>query len=119
MIRNIQFGLIISVSTYILITFISFLITKSIQLETIRLWGFGLSLLLFIASFPLYKSAYHAGKVANPTYTTYIPPDEHLHHKIQHDYEATKKRIEGSYQGIFIWASLITLLITILLAILF
>ncbi|ADU32174.1 hypothetical protein [Evansella cellulosilytica] len=78
-----------------------------------------MSLLLFIGSFPLYKSTYHAGTVANPSYTSYLPPEEHLQHKIQHNYEASKKRKEGSYQGIFIWASLFTLLITILLAVLF
>ncbi|MFA9556413.1 hypothetical protein ACERII_03765 [Evansella sp. AB-rgal1] len=117
MIKNIKYGTLLSLSIYVLIALISILYTNTFDLEIIKMWGFGVTLLLFFGSFPFYQTVYHAGKVSNPTYTVHIPPDEHLHDKVQKEYENTKKRKEGNVQGILISSAAITLLITILLAV--
>ncbi|WP_026674826.1 hypothetical protein [Alkalihalobacterium bogoriense] len=119
MVRNLLYGMSISFSLYIILTMFVLMFTRSFDLELIKMWGFGLFLLLFLSSFPLYKAVYHGGKVANPTYTTYVPPDEHHHHTIQKNYDSSKKRNTDHLQGILIWSSVFMLLITILLAVLF
>ncbi len=116
MVRILRLAAIISVTIYIIIMLVSFLIYKKVDVDIIKKWGFGFSLLLFLGSFPLYKSTYHGGKVANSTYSAYIPADEHLHHKLHKDYEQTTRGKGSILQKSFIMSAAFILLVTIFLA---
>ncbi|ARK29698.1 hypothetical protein [Halalkalibacter krulwichiae] len=117
--RNIFYGLVISIGIYILIGLITFLITREFPLEIIKMIAFGVAIVLFISAFPLYKTLYHGSRVANPTYTAYTPPDEHHQQKIQNDYESYLKKTKSTLGGIFIWAATLIIIFTMLLTVLF
>ncbi|GAE37465.1 hypothetical protein [Halalkalibacter akibai] len=116
--RNIFYGLVISIGIYILIGLITFLITREFPLETIKMMAFGVALVLFISSFPLYKTLYHGSRVANPIYTAYNPPDEQHQQKLQTDYESSLKP-QSSLGGIFVWTAISIIFFTTLLTVLF
>ncbi|RXI97786.1 hypothetical protein DS745_15575 [Anaerobacillus alkaliphilus] len=112
--RTIGIGTAVSVCIYTLLFITSLMLTKGIDLEKIKLWGFGFSVLLLLGTFPLHKTLTHGRSAVSPTYTTFTPPDEQYQDKLQQDYKATKEQVK--FQGVFLSAGLITLIITILLA---
>ncbi|MFC0561512.1 hypothetical protein [Halalkalibacter alkalisediminis] len=116
---NILYGLVISIGIYILIALITFLIKQELNLELIKMVAFGVAIVLFISAFPLYKTLYHGSRVANPTYTVYIPPDEHHQQKLQNEYESSLKKPKSTLGGIFVWAAILIIIFTMLLTVLF
>ncbi|WP_078553537.1 hypothetical protein [Bacillus alkalicellulosilyticus] len=119
MARNIKFALVLAIIIYTFIFISTTLFTKRLDFELIRMWGFGLSLLFILGSFPLHKTLLNASKSSGTAIHTFTPANEMHRQQVIREYDAkTGKKGENSQQ-IFVFAALIMILITIVLAVLF
>lgn len=111
--KSFLYSLLLSAGSYVFLILLAMF--TSGQAGFVQMAGFITAVVFFLSSVPFHRALYHGSRGAEPTYTAYVPPDEHLHQRMA----ARRKEPKSTARSILLFAAVNNLIITIILSIIF
>ncbi|MET3505286.1 hypothetical protein [Halalkalibacter oceani] len=111
--KSFLYSLLLSAGSYVFLILLA--VVTAGQAGLVQMAGFIAAVIFFLSAVPFHRALYHGSRGAEPTYTAYVPPDEHLHERMA----ARHKEPKSAARSILLFAAANNLIITIILALIF
>ncbi len=112
MYRKFKWAAAMTFTLYFLITVLSLIVKKQIETSLVSKLGFAMSLLLILTRLPMRKFLFYGSRPIAPNW---LPPDEHLYHKLERDYNVVHEDKSKHHRRITFLAGILSFGIAYLL----